>query len=161
MFHIHNNIRYIFVVNRHSSIEQGSSQETVTTTIEQGSSQETDTITTTPVTRVKINDVECKTPKEAKTNLINFLNLSDIQKRQQNCLIPFFTPGSYLAVTYSDSLSQNGISRFVGICIAKRNKGLGSNFILRNVIDGTAVEKMFEIYSPNIKEIKVSKQLYI
>lgn len=71
--------------------------------------------------------------------------------------IPFFTAGSYLAVTRSDPCSPSGTTKFVGICIARRNKGPGSTFILRNVIDGMAVEMMFELYSPMIKEIQVLK----
>ncbi len=34
---------------------------------------------------------------------------------------------------------------------------LGSTFILRNIINGTGVEIMYELYSPAIKEIKVLK----
>ena len=60
-------------------------------------------------------------------------------------------------MTRSDPHSPSGITKFVGICIAKRNKGLGSNFILRNVIDGIGVEMTFELYSPTIKEIQVLK----
>ncbi len=108
-------------------------------------------------TRVSLQGVECHTPKEAKTNLLNFLNLSDIQKRTSRTCIPFFTAGSYLAVTRSDPYSYTGTIRFVGICIARRNKGLGSTFILRNIINGIAVEMMFEVYSPAIKEIQVLK----
>ena len=80
-----------------------------------------------------------------------------MQKRKGNIDIPFFTAGSYLAVTRADPYSPIGTTRFVGICIARRNKGLGSTFILRNVIDGIGVEMMFELYSPAIKEIQVLK----
>ena len=97
------------------------------------------------------------TPKEAKTNTLDFLNKSDIQKRTHSVDIPFFTAGSYLSVTRADPYSPTGVTKFTGICIARRNKGLGSTFILRNVINGIGVEKMFEQYSPTIKEIKVLK----
>lgn len=100
---------------------------------------------------------DCCTPKEAQTDLLNFLNQSDIQKRRTTADIPFFTAGSYLSVTRADPASPSGISKFVGICIAKRNKGLGSTFILRNVINGIGVEMMFELFSPALKEIKVLK----
>ncbi len=107
--------------------------------------------------QVTLNGVECHNPKEAKTNLLDFLNQSDVQKRKNTISIPFFTAGSYLAVTRSDPYSRTGTTKFVGICIARRNKGLGSTFILRNVIQGMAVEMMFELYSPMIKEIQVLK----
>ena len=108
-------------------------------------------------THVIVNDTVCHTPKEANTNLLNFLNQSDIQKRHRSIDIPFFTAGSYLAVMRADPHSPTGTSKFVGICIARRNKGLGSTFILRNVLNGVGVEMMYELYSPAIREIQVLK----
>ena len=108
-------------------------------------------------TQVVLNGNVCHTPRDAKTNLLDFLNQSDIQKRHRKIEIPFFTAGSYLAVTRADSYSPTGTTKFVGICIARRSKGLGSTFILRNVINGIGVEIMYELYSPAIKEIQVLK----
>ena len=104
-----------------------------------------------------LQDNVCRTPREASTNLLDFLNQSDIQKRTSNTRIPFFTPGSYLSVTRADPYSPSGETKFVGICIARRSRGLGSTFILRNVINGMGVEMMFELYSPALREIKVLK----
>ena len=54
-----------------------------------------------------------------------------------------------MRVTYAKSMTlKNQPNVFLGICIAKANKGLGSNFLLRNVVDGVAVELLFETYSP-------------
>ena len=116
---------------------------------------QTDDITSTVV--VSKDDTVYHTPREAETDLLNFLNRSDIQKRKTTTIIPFFTAGSYLSVTRADPASPTGVSKFVGICIARRNKGLGSTFILRNVISGIGVEIMYELYSPALKEIKVLK----
>ncbi len=100
----------------------------------------------------------CDNPKQASTDLLNYLNQSDITKRKANSSIPFFTPGSYISVTRADPFSPRGESKFVGICIAKRKVNTpGSTFILRNVVDGIGVEMMFELYSPAIKEIQVLK----
>ena len=101
--------------------------------------------------------MDCRTPRDAKTNLLDFLNKSDLRKRHQVATIPYFTSGSYLRVTRADPYAPSGTSSFVGICIAKSNKGLGTTFILRNVIDGMGVEMMYELYSPALKEIKVLK----
>ncbi|XP_064405146.1 large ribosomal subunit protein bL19m-like [Halichondria panicea] len=109
-------------------------------------------------TVAKLKSGVCDNPKEANTNLLNFLNQSDITKRKVNSRIPFFTAGSYLLVTRADPFSPRGESKFVGICIARRKVNtLGSTFTMRNVIDGIGVEIMFELYSPAIKEIKVLK----
>lgn len=100
----------------------------------------------------------CPTPKDASTNLLDFLNRSDVRKRRINTKIPFFTPGSYVSVTKADPYSPSGESTFAGICISRRKiNQLGSTFILRNVINGTGVEVMYELYSPAIREIKVLK----
>ena len=107
--------------------------------------------------KVVVNGNICHSPREAKTNLLDFLNQSDIQKRRSKIDIPFFTAGSYLAVTRADPYSPTGTTKFVGICIARQNSGLGSTFILRNVIGGIGVEIMYELYSPAIKEIQVLK----
>jgi large subunit ribosomal protein L19 len=110
-----------------------------------------------PGARVSVNGQVCSKPQEAKTNLLNFLTQSDLQKRTGHLDIPYFVPGSILAVTRADPYSKSGESRFVGICIARHNKGVGSNFILRNVVNGVAVEVRFELYSPVIKKIEVLK----
>lgn len=107
---------------------------------------------------VHVDGDECSSHKEAKTNLVDFLSRSDIEKRRTNLNIPFFTSGSYVSVTKSDPYSPSGESTFAGICIATRKtKQVGSTFILRNVINGIGVEMMYELYSPAIKEIKVLK----
>lgn len=69
--------------------------------------------------------------------------------------IPFFTAGSTMRVIYTDPSSRTGRNHFVGLCIARSNKGLGSTFILRNVIQRVGIERMFELYSPQIIEIQV------
>lgn len=107
--------------------------------------------------RVIIKGKVCKTPEEAGTGLLKFLTTSDWHKRKLNYNIPFFTSGSYVAVTRADPHSPTGETRFVGICIAKRDRGLGSNFVLRNCINGMGVEITFETFSPTIRKIEVLK----
>ena len=105
--------------------------------------------------KVMIKGKNCWTPKEAKTNLINFIMRSDMEKRRKNINIPFFTSGCYMRVTYADPGARHGCNQFTGICIARSNKGLGSTFTLRNVIQRVGVERMFELYSPHLIEIQV------
>lgn len=127
------------------------------TTVEESTDAAGKNVEDATAAKVLQNEVLCYTPKDVNTNVLDFLNRSDMQKRANNINIPFFTPGSYLAVIRSDPYSPTGISKFVGICIARHNKGLGSTFVLRNVIGGVGVETMYELYSPAIKEIKVLK----
>ena len=107
--------------------------------------------------RVIINGKVCTTPEEAGTSLLKFLTTSDWHKRKLNYDIPFFTSGSYIAVTRADPHSPTGETRFAGICIVKRDRGLGSNFVLRNCINGMGVEITYETFSPTIRKIEVLK----
>ena len=122
-------------------------------------SSDTNSDTSADITAASFNlkGTVCHTPGQASTNLLDFLNRSDIQKRCGVTKIPYFTSGSYLSVTRADPYSPSGETKFVGICIARRNNGLGSTFILRNVLNGMGVERMFELYSPALREIKVLK----
>ena len=100
----------------------------------------------------------CSSPSEANTNLLDYLNRSDVIKRRTNVQIPFFTAGSYISVTKADPHSPSGESTFTGICISRRKiKHLASTFVLRNVVNTIGIEMMYELYSPAIKEIKVLK----
>ena len=51
--------------------------------------------------------------------------------------IQMFHPyaGSILAVTVSDPYAPGKENRFVGICVERKNFGLGASFKLRNCID--------------------------
>ena len=47
---------------------------------------------------------------------------------------------------------------FKGLCIARRNRGIGSSFTLRAVLNNHAVERMFPLYSPHILEMEVTER---
>jgi len=76
-------------------------------------------------------------------------------KRRMNLDIPEFYVGSILAVTCSDAYAPKRINRFVGICIERDLRGLNHTFMLRNVIDGIAVEIPYDMYNPLIQSIQV------
>lgn len=44
---------------------------------------------------------------------------------------------------------------FRGLCIARKNRGLGSSFTLRNVFDDVAIERSFPTYSPHLTSLKI------
>lgn len=47
---------------------------------------------------------------------------------------------------------------FEGVCIARSNKGLNSNFTVRKISYGEGVERVFPLYSPLIAEISVVRR---
>lgn len=50
------------------------------------------------------------------------------------------------------------IQNFEGVCIARSNKGMGSNFTVRKISFGEGVERVFPLYSPNIDSITVVRR---
>lgn len=62
--------------------------------------------------------------------------------------------GDAIALEYESYGGYWNIKKFVGICIAKRNKGINTRIILRNVIDNIAIEYSFFLYSIDNVSIK-------
>ena len=50
------------------------------------------------------------------------------------------------------------VQAFEGVVIARRNRGIGSAFIVRKVSSGEGVERTFQLYSPLIASIEVKRQ---
>src|SRR5687767_15977932 len=47
---------------------------------------------------------------------------------------------------------------YEGVVIAKRNRGLNSNFIVRKISSGEGVERTFQTYSPAVASIEVKRK---
>ncbi|MCA1661799.1 MAG: 50S ribosomal protein L19 [Novosphingobium sp.] len=50
------------------------------------------------------------------------------------------------------------VQAYEGVCIARSNRGLGSNFTVRKISFGEGVERVFPLYSPNIDSITVVRK---
>ena len=50
------------------------------------------------------------------------------------------------------------IQAYEGVCIARSNKGLNSNFTVRKISYGEGVERVFPLYAPTIAEIAVVRR---
>ena len=50
------------------------------------------------------------------------------------------------------------IQAFEGVCIARKNAGINSNFTLRKISYGEGVERVFPLYSPRITAIEVIRR---
>ena len=69
---------------------------------------------------------------------------------------PPFGPGDTLAVSVRvQEGTATRLQVFEGVCIAKRNRGLGSSFIVRKISSGEGVERTFQTHSPSIGKIEV------
>uniref|UniRef100_A0A2P2I584 Large ribosomal subunit protein bL19m n=2 Tax=Hirondellea gigas TaxID=1518452 RepID=A0A2P2I584_9CRUS len=90
----------------------------------------------------------------SRNKLKEMLDRHDMITRRKHIDIPEFYVGSVMAVTINDPNATGRSSRFVGICIQRMNRGLKSNFTLRNVLDYQGMEIMYEMYCPVISSIE-------
>ncbi len=54
--------------------------------------------------------------------------------------------------------TRERLQAYEGVVIAKRNRGLNSNFIVRKISAGEGVERTFQTYSPLIAAVEVKRR---
>ena len=70
-------------------------------------------------------------------------------RRSARC--PQFAPGDTLRVSVNIKEGERSrVQAFEGVCIARSNKGLNSNFTVRKISYGEGVERVFPLYAPTI-----------
>ena len=90
-------------------------------------------------------------------NLIQTIEAEEIAKAAKT--IPTFRPGDTLKVGVKVVEGERTrVQNFEGVCIARSNKGMGSNFTVRKMSFGEGVERVFPLYSPNIDSITVVRR---
>lgn len=92
-------------------------------------------------------------------NVIEQLEKAQIAKLAAARPVPDFGPGDTLRVKLKVvEGSSERIQVFEGVCIARKNAGLGSAFTLRKISYGEGVERIFPLYSPRISDIEVVRR---
>jgi large subunit ribosomal protein L19 len=91
------------------------------------------------------------------------LKMSDIIKRieaeQMTKQLPDFAPGDTVVVQVKVKDGNNErLQAYEGVVIAKRNRGLNSNFIVRKISHGVGVERTFQTYSPLVESVVVKRR---
>ena len=90
-------------------------------------------------------------------NLIQKLEQEEIKRLNRK--IPAFAPGDTVIVKVQvvegDKKREQA---YEGVVIAKRNRGLNSNFIVRKISSGEGVERTFQTYSPAVASIEVKRK---
>jgi large subunit ribosomal protein L19 len=90
-------------------------------------------------------------------NLIQQIEAEEISKAAKE--IPTFRPGDTLRVGVKVIEGERTrVQNYEGVCIARANKGIGSNFTVRKISFGEGVERVFPLYSPNIDSITVVRK---
>ena len=92
-------------------------------------------------------------------NLIQTLEQEAIAELATKKTIPAFRAGDTLRVGVKVIEGERTrIQNYVGVCIARSNKGMGSNFTVRKMSFGEGVERVFPLYSPNVESIEVVRR---
>ena len=94
-------------------------------------------------------------------NLIQQIEAEEIAKATSGAgkEIPTFRPGDTVRVGVKVIEGERSrVQNYEGVCIARSNKGIGSNFTVRKMSFGEGVERVFPLYSPNIDSITVVRK---
>ena len=87
---------------------------------------------------------------------IEDINKEQIQKLTENKKITNFNPGDTVKVNVRiiEGKKQR-IQAYEGVCIAKKNRGINSSFTVRKISFGEGVERVFQLYSPNVESVEL------
>ena len=97
--------------------------------------------------------------KVRQMNLIQQLEAEAIEQLAAGKTIPEFRPGDTLRIGVRVVEGERTrVQNFEGVCIARSNRGMGSNFTVRKISFGEGVERVFPLYSPNIDSVTVVRR---
>jgi len=92
-------------------------------------------------------------------NIIQQFEAEQIARLTAARPVPEFRPGDSVRVSVKVVEGERTRTQaFEGVCIARSNKGLHSNFTVRKISNGEGVERVFALYSPVIAEILVVRR---
>ena len=92
-------------------------------------------------------------------NLIQQLEAEAIEQFKTGKDIPDFRPGDTVRVGVRVVEGERTrVQNYEGVCIARANRGMGSNFTVRKISFGEGVERVFPLYSPNIESITIVRR---
>jgi large subunit ribosomal protein L19 len=92
-------------------------------------------------------------------NLIEIIEQEEIARLTGGNPVTEFAPGDTVVVSVNVvEGTRKRTQAFEGVVIARRNRGLNSAFIVRKISSGEAVERTFQLYSPQIAGIEVKRR---
>lgn len=92
-------------------------------------------------------------------NIIETIEREQIAQLTETRAIPEFRPGDTLRVGVKVVEGERSrVQNFEGVCIARANKGINSNFTVRKISFGEGVERVFPLYSPSLDSIEVVRR---
>jgi large subunit ribosomal protein L19 len=92
-------------------------------------------------------------------NIIQTYEAGEIARLSAARAVPEFVPGDTLRVSVKVVEGERSrVQAYEGVCIARSNRGLNSNFTVRKISYGEGVERIFPLYSPAIAQIEVVRR---
>ena len=92
-------------------------------------------------------------------NIIQTLEAEQIARLTATRPVPRFQPGDTVKVMVKVVEGERTrVQAYEGVCIARSNKGINSNFTVRKISYGEGVERVFALYAPTIAEIAVVRR---
>ena len=93
------------------------------------------------------------------SNLLETFEKQQIEKLTSKKRVPAFRPGDTLKVTVRITEgSKSRLQAFEGVCIARKNNSVNSNFTVRKISHGEGVERVFPLFSPLVEKIEVARK---
>ena len=92
-------------------------------------------------------------------NLIDKIEKKQIETILAQREVPEFGPGDTLKIDVKVvEGTRERVQAFEGVCIGRKNDGIGSSFTVRKISYGEGVERVFPLYSPKIQGIHVLRR---
>ena len=92
-------------------------------------------------------------------NLLEKFEKQQIERLTSKKRIPAFRPGDTLKVTVKITEgTKSRLQAFEGVCIARKNNSVNSNFTVRKISHGEGVERVFPLFSPIVEKIDVVRK---
>jgi large subunit ribosomal protein L19 len=92
-------------------------------------------------------------------NIIQTYEAEEVARLSAARAVPEFSPGDTLRVSVKVVEGERArVQAYEGVCIARSNRGLNSNFTVRKISYGEGVERIFPLYSPAIAQIEVVRR---
>jgi large subunit ribosomal protein L19 len=92
-------------------------------------------------------------------NLLQELEAEQVTKLAGERPVPPFQPGDTVRVSVRVVEGERErIQAFEGVCIARKNAGVNSNFTVRKISYGEGVERVFPLHSPRIASVELVRR---
>lgn len=92
-------------------------------------------------------------------DIIQKLEQQEIAKLTEGKTIPDFQAGDTIRVGVKIKEGERErVQQYEGVCIARANKGISSNFTVRKISYGEGVERVFPLYGPAVDSIDVVRR---